>query len=76
MNFRKTAHTPYARPWTRTATCTFMSKTPIAPIRGILANLQIFSELQNALSCILKQAVLAAETGHIAARNVRFHGAI
>lgn len=37
--------------------------------KGILVNGQIFSELQNVLSCIMKQAVLAAETGHIAAPN-------
>ena len=54
----------------------FYVKDTNCAIRGILANLQIFSELQNALSCILKQAVLTAETGHVAARNVRFHGAI
>lgn len=39
------------------------------PIMAILANSQTFSVLQNILSCILKQDVLAAETDHAAARN-------
>lgn len=47
----------------------FMSKTPI---RGLITNHQTFSELHNILFCILEQAVLTAETGHIAARNGRF----
>lgn len=42
--------------------------------KGIIANRQIFNELHNILFCILEQAVLAAETGHIAALNGRFHG--
>ena len=60
------AHTPYARLWARAATCTFMSQSPA---RCALANSLSLNGLQNVLSCILKQAVLAAETGRIAARN-------
>lgn len=49
--YPQAAHTPYARLWTRAATYTIMSK---AHIRAILANHLSFSELQNALFCILK----------------------
>ena len=74
MNIPQTAHTPpYARLLTCVATCTFMSKSPVMTIR---ANRLSFSELQNASFCILKQAVLVAETGHIAARNGLFGSAM
>ena len=71
--YQQTAHMPYACLLTRAATYTFMLRTSI---RAILDNHLSFSELQNVLSCILKQAMLSAETGHISARNGRFGSAI
>ena len=73
MNIRKTAHTLCARLWTRSTIDISMLKTSI---KSIFANHLTFSELHDVLFWRMKQAVLADETGHIAARNGLFSSAV